>query len=134
MLAAHVHPELPWGSVALDAGAVNASCDAIEIVIEGEPTHGAYPHLGRDPVLALCEAVLALHAAAGRRVDPLHPATVTIGVLEAGSAENVIPAAGARPRGAAGAPQRGPRRPARARRRRSSTGVAPAHGCRGAWR
>ena len=114
---AHIHPELPWGSVALDAGAVNASCDAIEITIEGEPTHGAYPHRGRDPVLALCEAVLALQAAAGRRVDPLHPATVTIGVLEAGSAENVIPAP-ARARGALRAHRaRGPRGAARARRR-----------------
>jgi len=92
VVAAHVHPEVAWGSVAIDEGAVNASCDAIEIEIRGEPTHGAYPHRGRDPVLALSEAVLALHAAAGRRIDPLRPATLTIGVLEAGSAENVIPA------------------------------------------
>ncbi len=102
-----MHPELPWGAVAVDAGAVNASCDAIEIVIEGEPTHGAYPHLGRDPVLALCEAVLALQAAAGRRIDPLHPATLTIGVLEAGSRGERDPGAGPRPRGAARASQRG---------------------------
>ena len=41
VLAAHVHPELPWGTVALDPGAVNASCDAVEITVEGEPSHGA---------------------------------------------------------------------------------------------
>jgi len=44
IVAAHVHPELRWGTVALDEGTVNASCDAVEIVVEGEPTHGAYPH------------------------------------------------------------------------------------------
>src|SRR5437588_499207 len=48
LVAAHVHPGLPWGAVGLDPGAVNASCDAVEIAVEGEPSHGAYPHLGRD--------------------------------------------------------------------------------------
>jgi amidohydrolase len=91
MVAAHVHPELPWGAVALDAGTVNASCDHVHITIEGQPAHGAYPHRGRDPILALAEVVIALHAQAGRRVDPLYPASLTVGVLEAGSAENVIP-------------------------------------------
>ena len=131
VLGAHIHPELPWGSVAIDAGAVNASCDAIEIVIAGEPSHGAYPHRGRDPVLALCEAVLALQAAVGRGIDPLHPATVTIGVLEAGSAENVIPAQ-ARARGALRAHRaRGPAAPARARRARSSPASRPPTAARG---
>ncbi len=130
VLAAHVHPELPWGAVAVDAGAVNASCDAIEILIEGEPSHGAYPHLGRDPVLALCEAVLALQAAAGRRVDPLHAATITVGVLEAGTAENVIPAQ-ARARGALRAHRSEEREALRALTQEVVEGVARAHGCRG---
>jgi amidohydrolase len=130
VLGAHVHPELPWGAVAIDPGPVNASCDAIEITIEGEPSHGAYPHRGRDPVLALCEAVLALQAAVGRRVDPVHPATVTIGVLEAGSAENVIPAR-ARARGALRAHRREDREALRAVAGQVVAGVAAAHGCRG---
>ncbi len=130
VLAAHVHPELPWGTVAIDTGTVNASCDAVELVIEGEPSHGAYPHRGRDPVLALCEAVLALAAAAGRRVDPLHPATITIGVLEAGTAENVIPAE-ARARGALRAHRQEDREALRALSAEVVAGVAQAHGCRG---
>ena len=77
--------------MALDEGAVNASCDAVEIVVEGKPTHGAYPHHGADPILALAQIVVALHAQVGRRIDPLHAATLTVGVLEAGAAENVIP-------------------------------------------
>jgi amidohydrolase len=91
IVAAHVHPELPWGSVALDPGTVNASCDAIEITVEGEPSHGAYPHRGRDPILAIAQVVVALHAEVGRRIDPLSAASLTVGVLEGGSAENVIP-------------------------------------------
>ncbi|MGO9489105.1 MAG: M20 metallopeptidase family protein [Solirubrobacteraceae bacterium] len=130
ILAAHVHPELPWGSVALDPGTVNASFDELEIEIEGEPSHGAYPHRGSDPILALCEAVVALHAAVGRRVDPLHPATVTIGVLHGGSAANVIPAtAGAR--GALRAHRHEDRLALREMAQEVVSGVAAAHRCRG---
>jgi amidohydrolase len=129
VVAAHVHPELPWGTVAIDPGAVNASCDAFEIVVEGEPSHGAYPHRGSDAVLALAQIVAALHAQVGRRIDPLHPAVLTVGVLEAGSAENVIPAR-ARARGALRA-HRSEDRAALARLlEQVSEGVAAAHGVR----
>jgi amidohydrolase len=130
VVAAHVHPELPWGSVALDRGTVNASYDAIDISIEGEPTHGAYPHRGRDPVLALSQTIVALHARLGRVIDPLHPATLTIGILEAGSAENVIPEL-ARARGALRAYREQDRLALRAMTQEVVSGVASAHGCRG---
>lgn len=130
VVAAHVHPELPWGSVALDGGTVNASYDAIDISMEGEPTHGAYPHHGRDPVLALSQTIVALHARLGRVIDPLHPATLTIGMLEAGSAENVIPEL-ARGRGALRAYREQDRLALRTMTREVVSGVASAHGCRG---
>jgi amidohydrolase len=128
VVAAHVHPELAWGAVALDAGPVNASCDAVEIIVEGEPTHGAYPHLGRDPILAISQLVVALHARLGR-LDPLGAATLTIGVLEAGSAENLIPAR-ARARGALRAYGHSDRLALREMVSEVAAGVARAHGCR----
>ena len=128
VLAAHIHPEVEWGAVALDAGPVNASCDAFTIVVAGEPAHGAYPHRGRDPVLAISQMVVALHAALGRRTDPLHPATLTVGVLEAGAAENVIPAS-ASARGAMRAHREEDRAALRALVGEVAHGVARAHGC-----
>jgi len=128
VLAAHVHPELPWGSVALDDGVVNASCDAVEITIEGLPSHGAYPHLGRDPILALAEIVVALHAQVARRIDPLSPAVLTVGVIEGGSAENVIPPR-ARARAALRAHTSEHRRELRELVEQVTGGVAAAHGC-----
>jgi amidohydrolase len=128
VLAAHVHPELAWGSVALDAGTINASCDAVEIVVEGQPTHGAYPHLGRDPILAIAAIVVALHAQAGRAIDPLAPASLTVGVLEGGSAENVIPAS-ARAGGALRAHRPADRALLAEMVERVATAVAAAHGC-----
>ncbi len=128
VLAAHVHPELRWGSVALDAGPVNASCDAVEIVVEGEPSHGAYPHRGRDPILAIAQIVVALHAQVGRRIDPLAPASLTVGVLEGGSAENVIPPR-ARARGALRAHRPEDRAALAQMVQEVVSGVAAAHGC-----
>jgi amidohydrolase len=129
IVAAHVHPDLPWGAVGLDIGAVNASCDAVKITVEGEPTHGAYPHRGRDPILALAQVVVALHAELGRRIDPLSAASLTIGVLEGGSAENVIPRH-AIARGALRAHRPEDRRALREMVEEVTAGVASAHGCR----
>jgi amidohydrolase len=92
LVAVHVHPELAWGTLGLEPGSVNASCDTVEILVTGAPTHAAYPHRGRDPVLAIASIVTAVHAQVGRRVDPLAGAVVTVGELHAGSAENAIPA------------------------------------------
>ena len=128
IVAAHVHPELQWGTVALDEGVVNASCDAVEIVVEGQPTHGAYPHHGADPILALAQIVVALHAQVGRRVNPLYPATLTVGVLEGGEAENVIPGH-ARARAALRAHRPADRLALRAMVQATAAGVATAHGC-----
>jgi len=89
--AAHVHPDVPWGEVAVDEGPVNASSDSFVVVVEGESGHAAYPHDTRDPVVALAAVVVALQSLVSRRVDPLRSAVVTVGTLEAGSADNVIP-------------------------------------------
>ena len=128
VVAAHVHPELAWGSVGLDEGVVNASCDGVEITISGTPTHGAYPHLGRDPILALSEVVVSLHAQVGRRIDPLAAAVLTVGSVEGGSADNVIPPE-ARARGALRAHSPEHRRILRELVVEVSQGVASAHGC-----
>jgi amidohydrolase len=128
VLAAHIHPELPWGSVALDRGTVNAASDSVEITVEGEPSHGSYPHHGRDPILALAQIVVALHAQAARRVDPLAPALINVGLLEGGRTENVIPAQ-ARARASLRAHRPQERAALRAMVEEVAHGVAAAHGC-----
>jgi amidohydrolase len=128
VLAAHIHPELPWGSVALDQGTVNAASDSVEITVAGEPSHGSYPHHGRDPILALAQIVVALHAQAARRVDPLAPALVNVGLLEGGRTENVIPAQ-ARARASLRAHRPQERAALRTMVEEVAHGVAAAHGC-----
>jgi amidohydrolase len=91
IVAAHVHPEIPWGSVSVEPGPVNASSDNLHITVEGSGGHGAYPHRAHDPILALSHAVVALQSLVSRRLDPTHAAVFSVGWMRAGSAENVIP-------------------------------------------
>lgn len=91
IVGAHVQPELPWGTLSVGSGPINAACDNIDVLIEGESAHGAYPQLGRDPVLAISAIVTGLHTLVGRRIDPLHAAVLTVGELHAGTTANVIP-------------------------------------------
>jgi amidohydrolase len=92
IVAAHVHPNLPWGAVSVGHGPINSAYDYLKIHVEGEAAHGAYPHLGRDPVLAISNIVVGLNTLVARRVDPMHPAVLSVGELHAGIAANVIPA------------------------------------------
>jgi amidohydrolase len=91
IVGAHVHHNVAWGSVALDAGPINASSDTVTIRVEGAGAHAAYPHTGRDPILALSAIVLSLQASLSRRLDPLGAALLSIGQIQGGGAENVIP-------------------------------------------
>ena len=91
IVAAHVHPDVPWGAVSVEPGPVNASCDYLRITVEGIGGHGAYPHRAHDPILALSHVVIALQSLVGRRLDPMHAGVFSVGWIRAGSAENVIP-------------------------------------------
>ena len=91
VVGAHVQPLLERGTVAATTGGVNAASDRFDIVITGRGGHGGYPHLARDPVVAMAHVVTAVQQVVSRRIDPLHPAVLTIGSMHAGSAGNVIP-------------------------------------------
>jgi amidohydrolase len=91
VIGAHVQPRLPEGIVSATPGPVNAAADEFEITIEGHGGHGGYPHIARDPVLALCQAVVSLQQVASRRFDPVYGAVCSVGHVTAGSAPNVIP-------------------------------------------
>ena len=90
-LGVHLHPSLPAGTVAVQAGPVNASSDDVTITITGQPSHAAYPHLGRDPVVAAAATVIALQHLMSRRINPMHPTVLTVGALQAGTVSNAIP-------------------------------------------
>ena len=128
VVAAHVHPEVPWGSVSVEASPVNASSDNLRIVIEGSGGHGAYPHRSHDPILALSHVVVALQSLVSRRLDPMHAAVFSVGWVRAGSAENVIPGA-AEAGGTLRVLDPQDREPLRRMAREIVENTARAHGC-----
>ena len=89
----HNMPGLDPDEMAVVAGPQLASSDSWAVVFTGVGTHGAKPHLGRDPISAAGHFLTALHSIVARVVDPLEPAVVSACALEAGDfkALNVIP-------------------------------------------
>lgn len=92
MVGAHLQPSLDADVVACVPGGVNASSDEFTITVTGESGHAAYPHLTRDPVLALSSIVVALQSLVSRDLDPMTPAVLGVSSLRADSAANVVPA------------------------------------------
>jgi len=128
MAAGHVQPLLRAGEVACAPGVVNASADEFFVTMTGGPGHAAYPHLTRDPVLALAQFVVAVQQLVSRNTDPMQPAVVTVGTLAAGEASNAIPGT-ATARGTMRAVTPAHRDLLDERLREVADGVALAHGC-----
>jgi len=82
---------LPAGLVLARAGTMLAAADTVVVTVQGRGGHGSMPHLAADPVPVAAEIVLALQAMVTRQFDAFDPVVVTVGKIEAGPAENVIP-------------------------------------------
>ncbi len=91
IFGAHVDRRFAVGEVVADPGPLAAATDSFEVEIVGAGGHGARPHLTRDPIVAAASLVTQIQTVVSRRVDPGHPAVVTIGSFQAGEAANVIP-------------------------------------------
>jgi amidohydrolase len=87
----HGWPGLPVGCVATKPDVLLAATDIFKATLIGKGCHGAFPHLGVDPIIAACEAVVNLQQVVSREIDPTEPAVVTVGMIHAGTATNIIP-------------------------------------------
>jgi hippurate hydrolase len=89
--ALHVMPNAPHGLFAGRPGPLLASADKIRVTVHGRGGHASMPHDALDPVPIACEIVTAMNVWVTRRVPMADPAVVTIGRIEAGTTDNVIP-------------------------------------------
>ncbi|MBW9118326.1 amidohydrolase [Rhizobium cauense] len=89
----HNMPGLAVDEIAVVEGPQLASSDSWRVTFRGTGTHGAKPHLGKDPITAAGTFLASLQTIVGRVVDPLQPAVVSACSLQAGDpkALNVIP-------------------------------------------
>ena len=90
VLGQHVM-SLPSGNIDWRAGIVTSSADSLQIRIFGRGAHGSMPESSIDPVVMAAATVMRLQTIVSREVAPTDSAVVTIGSLQAGTKENIIP-------------------------------------------
>ncbi|MGN6359101.1 MAG: amidohydrolase, partial [Thermomicrobiales bacterium] len=81
----------PAGAVAGRTGVITSAADSLQIRLFGRGAHGSMPQASIDPVVMAAATVLRLQTIVSREVAATEAAVVTIGVLQAGTKENVIP-------------------------------------------
>lgn len=91
MLAQHMSPHYPTGTVALRSGPMSASSDRFAITVTGKSSHGSAPEDGVDAVVIGAQVISALQSIISRNVGPQESAVLTIGTVQAGSRYNIIP-------------------------------------------
>jgi amidohydrolase len=90
-VALHVFNLLPAGTVGITPGVMNNNADSLRITIYGKGGHGSAPHTAIDPIVIAARTILALQTIASREVKPGEMAVVTVGYIQAGTKNNIIP-------------------------------------------
>ena len=90
VLGQHVGP-LPAGVIGYASGPVMAAADSAQVVLYGQGGHGSRPEAAVDPVLMAASIVTRLQGIVARLVPPAEVAVVTVGRLQAGTKDNIIP-------------------------------------------
>lgn len=92
MLHAATTTPMPAGTLLINNPGVSASAaDFFEINIQGKGCHGSMPEAGVDPITVAAHTILALQAIHARELSMYDQAVLTIGKINAGIANNVIP-------------------------------------------
>ena len=81
----------PSGTIAGSAGPITSAADSLQIRLFGRGAHGSMPQASIDPVVMAAATVMRLQAIVSREVAATDAAVLTVGVLQAGQKENVIP-------------------------------------------
>lgn len=90
VLGQHVMP-LPAGRIGYRAGTFFSAGDSWEITLHGRGAHGSMPERSVDPVVLAAAVVMRLQTVVAREIGTREEAVLTVGALNAGIAENVIP-------------------------------------------
>lgn len=91
VIAQHVDPAKPVGTIGISAGPCSGGVDNWYGVIKGKGGHGAHPDQTIDPFHLMAHVIMALNGIVSRRINPFEPNVVSIGMINGGFTENVIP-------------------------------------------
>lgn len=88
----HINAQTEAGTIKYKSGSFMASSDWFSIKIKGKQSHGAYPWLGIDPIVAASQIINGLQSIVSRQSElTKSPVIITVGKINAGVRENIIP-------------------------------------------
>lgn len=90
MLALHLWPHLPHGTIGLRYGTITSSCDDFVIEIEGKSGHSARPHQAVDAITISSQILQAIPTLVTKSSNPVEPVVIHIGKINGGVASNVV--------------------------------------------
>lgn len=91
LIGLHLMSTMPVGYVGVRAGSVYASADKFTLTVRGKGGHAAMPNGAVDPIVISAYIISALQTLISRETSPFSPAVITIGIIQAGTAFNIIP-------------------------------------------
>ncbi|MEN9562348.1 MAG: hypothetical protein RIR73_592, partial [Chloroflexota bacterium] len=91
VIAQHVDPSHAVGTITINEGPTGGGVTSWSATIYGTGGHGAYPHASNDPFVMLAHVIMGVNSIISRRLDPFEPAVISIGAVNGGFTENVIP-------------------------------------------
>ena len=91
IFGAHNWPGMAVGQIGVRSGPIFASSNEFKITVRGKGAHAALPHSGIDPVPFACQMVQAFQTIVARNIKPVDTAVVSVTMIHAGEAINVIP-------------------------------------------
>lgn len=86
----HNWPGIPIGHFGIRYGGIMAATDRFYIDIVGRGAHAARPQTAIDPIIVAANMIVGLQSIVSRNVDPLANAVLSVTIVEAGEADNVI--------------------------------------------
>lgn len=81
----------PAGTVGHRSGTILSAGDSLKVKLFGQGSHGSQPQTSIDPVVMAASTVLRLQTIVSREISPSDQAVLTVGSLQAGTKENIIP-------------------------------------------
>lgn len=79
------------GTVGYRSGVILSAGDSIKVRLFGRGSHGSQPQTSIDPVIMAASTTMRLQTIVSREIAPIDSAVLTIGSLQAGTKENIIP-------------------------------------------
>lgn len=89
--AIHIQPQMDSGTAQYTKGVMSASMDTWQIDIQGKGGHSSMPQKCIDPLFIANQIYTALNLLPGREVDPAKSLSLVVGVVNGGTAPNIIP-------------------------------------------